>query len=369
MKKQKVLLFVDRLRVGGIQILLANLLETFDKTELEYELLTLDDGEDYDLEKKIAKTGIKIHKLKGIWVRKPQDYMTYCKAVKNFFKEHNDYIAVHINTGPKNYFVLKYAKKYGIKVRIAHSHNTGYQTNSKAQKILGDFFKNGLKKYATDYLACSDLAGQWMFGNEKFTMLPNGVDLEAYQFSQSARDKIQAELCIENKLVIGNVGRFTTQKNHKFLIDIFAEIYKKNENSVLLLAGIGETLDNAKAKAKTLNLENEVKFLGFREDVKDVVQAMDIFLMPSLYEGFPVTAVEAQCSGLPCVFSDTITKEAKILENVKYLPLEMPTNQWADEVLSVKLTDRANTKQELKQKGFDIVDMAKKLESYYLKKL
>ncbi|MCD7780296.1 MAG: glycosyltransferase, partial [Candidatus Gastranaerophilales bacterium] len=240
----KVLFFVDRLRVGGIQILLRNLFEIFEKDKIECELLTLDDGEHYDLEDTISSLGITIHKLTGIWLRRPTDYFGYFKAVKEFFKYHHDYDAIHINTGPKNYYILKCAMIYGIPVRIAHSHNTGFQTDSSAQVLLGNIMKFFLKRYATDYFACSSIAGKWLFGsrmveNGKVIIIPNGINLNKFKFNADIRNKIRSDLEISDKLVIGNVGRFTKQKNHNFMIKIFKEIHNNNKNSVLLLIGIG----------------------------------------------------------------------------------------------------------------------------------
>lgn len=369
MKKHKVLIFADRLRVGGIQMLLVNLLKYFDQSELVYELLLLDDGKTYELEMEIAKSGITIHKLDGIWLRKPQDYWKYWRAVDAFFRKYHDYSAIHIHTGPKNYFLLKYAKKYGIKTRIAHAHNTGYQTKSKAQMLLGDYFKWGLRKYATHYVACSQLAGTWMFGKKaEIMVIPNGVELNKFCFQEKIRLKIRKELAVEANFVVGNVGRFTTQKNHLFLLEVFAKLLEKNPRAVLVLVGIGETLEMIQQKALDLNIASHVKFLGFRTDVSDIMQGMDLFLMPSLYEGFPVTAVEAQCTGLPCVFSDTITKETKLLNQSTYLSLDDNLDEWVRKIEllgSYTLETRLGIQQELKEKGFDIQDMAMRLEKIY----
>lgn len=367
-KKYKVLLFVDRLRVGGIQILLRDLLKVFDKTKTEYELLTLDDGEVYDLEREITELGITIHKLQGIWVRKPQDYLRYCSAMNEFFREHRDYTVVHIHTGPKNYFILKYAQKYGIPIRIAHGHNTGYQTKSKSQQLLGDFFKSKIKKYATHYVACSDLAGKWMFGTSEVQIIANGIDMDQYQYRPEVRAAIRRELQIEDCFVIGHVGRFTEQKNHKLILEIFAELYRRDPKARLVLVGIGETLETMKEKAKILGIEERVQFLGFQSNVCDIVQAMDVFLMPSLYEGFPITAIEAQASGLLCVFSDTITREVGILEQVLYIPLESPAEQWVDAVETLYQDGRqirAKCSQNLQKQELDIRDMARTLEEIY----
>lgn len=373
MEKQgnKVLFFVDRMRVGGIQVLLIDLFKHFDAKRIRPELLLLDDGEHYDLEDQVREMGIPVYKLEGIWLRKLKDYISYFKAVNNFFQEHHDYRAIHINTGPKNFYLLQCAKRYNIPIRIAHSHNTGYQTESKIKKYLGNILKYPLKSSANVYLACSDYAGKWMFGEKmsqsgRVTVLPNGVDLDRYAFNQTIRTEMRHELGVEEKIVIGNVGRFTFQKNHEFLIDIFQEIHNINPNTVLVIAGVGELLGAIKEKVAILGLKDDVRFLGFRNDVTSLTQAMDVFLMPSLYEGFPVTAVEAQASGLPCVFSDTITKEVKLLDQTKYISLGSDSKIWAEEVLNlVGTVDRKESNAILHNKGYDISDMIDMLMSIY----
>lgn len=368
MKRIKVLFFVDRMRVGGIQMLLVDLFRHFDPKTIECELLLLDDGEAYDLETQVREMGIRVHKLDGIWLRKPWDYLRYCKAMKSFFEEHHNYVAVHMNSGPKNYFVLKYAKQYGIPVRIAHSHNTGFQTSSKSQVLLGNLLKAPLRRAANVYLACSDLAGEWMFGKDaSVKVLPNGVDLDKFRYDPEIRQRVRTEWGVtDDQLIIGNVGRFTTQKNHTFLIDIFDEIHRIVPNAVLVLAGIGELMEQTREKVQSLALEDSVKFLGFRSDVTALTQGMDVFLMPSLYEGFPVTAVEAQATGLPCVFSDTITREVKILDQVQYISLQASTQEWAKAVCNATHTVKRETcNTYLHQKGYDINDMVNELMQLY----
>ena len=373
MNKPKVLFFVDRMRVGGIQTLLVHLFEQPEFSAIQPELLLLDDGQEYDLKQKVEQMGIPVHQLKGIWVKSPKDYLAYCKAMKNFFAAHHDYQAVHMNSGPKNFFVLYYAKQYGIPVRIAHSHNTGYQTSSKAQIWLGECFKLPLRRYASHYLACSDLAGAWMFGKKnqksgRVQVIPNGIELEKYQFNQQIRDEVRSEWDVQQgTLVIGNVGRFTKQKNHGFLLEIFAELCKIKPNSKLVLSGIGEEMERAKSKAQELEIQDKVLFLGFRQDVPRLVQGMDVFLMPSLYEGFPVTAVEAQASGLPCVFTDTITREAAILPNVGYLSLSQSPCEWAKACTELAHSvNRQECTQQLEQAGYSIHEMARCLIQLYI---
>lgn len=372
MAESKVLLFVDRMRVGGIQTLLVELIEQFKMMQQPCDLLLLDDGEQYDLEDTVRQRGTTVYKLQGIWLHRPWDFPRYESAVRKFFAAHHDYQAVHLNSGPKNYPILKYAKRYGIPVRIAHAHNTGFQTSSKAAQLLGDLFKRPLRRYATHCLACSDLAGQWMFGSRwmsagKVTVLPNGIPLQEYAFHPDTRRKVRTEWnASTDTLVVGHVGRFTTQKNHGFLLEIFAELHRKQPNSLLVLVGIGELQDAARSEAEELHLTDSVRFLGFRSDVADLLQGMDIFLMPSLYEGFPVTGVEAQAAGLPCVFSDTITREVKILDAVEYFPLSTPAAQWADSILRLaKSGDRQQACEVLIEKGYGVHTMAEQLIQIY----
>lgn len=369
--RKKVLFFVDRMRTGGIQKLLLDLYKAFDKERIEIECLLLDDGESYSMEDDLRNLGCKVHKLEGVWLRKPQDFIKHRKAVKNFFRTHHDYAAVHINTGPKNYYILKCAKKYGIPVRIAHSHNGDYQTSSKLQKMIGDVCKIPLKRSANVYLACSDYAGEWLFGKKlmgqgKVCVLPNGIDTLQFAYNEEVRNKVRDEFGFGDKLVVGNIGRFANQKNHAKLIDVFAGIHRKNSNTVLLLIGVGELMDEIKAKAEKLGISESVIFTGYRTDTYELLQAMDVYLMTSFYEGYPVTGVEAQVAGLPCVFADTITKEVCLSETTKYISLEESDSVWADTALSLAgIADRNAVRQILKDKGLDIKDMADTLTKIY----
>ena len=369
MKKTKVLYFVDRMRHGGIQQLAVEMAEKMPE-DIQMDFLVLNDGQTYPLEETIKKLGLNLYKVDA-WIYKPTDYISYYKKVNQFFSEHHDYDAVHINTSSKNFLILKLAKKYKIPIRIAHSHNTGFQTQSKAQILMGNIFKPLLKKYATHYFACSTLAGEWLFGksNAKVKIIHNAVDYEKFKINTEKRNQIRQEFNIENKLVVGNVGRFTTQKNHAFLIDIFYEIYKKNNNAVLMLVGNGEKEQQIKQKVKKLGIQNCVLFMGYRSNVNELMQAMDMFLMPSLYEGLPVVAIEAQAAGLPCFMSkDVITEEVKIADNVKFISLEDSTEKWANEILSSDLS-RNNNELALKEAGYFIDDMVKELAEQYKLKL
>ncbi len=365
MEKTRVLYFIDRMRHGGIQQFAVEIVKNMDKNKCEIEFLLLDDGQTYPLENVLKELNVKFYKLKGVWFRTPLDILKQKKALEKFFKEHHDYKVIHLHSSSKNFMVLKMAKKYGIQVRIAHSHNIGFQSKNKLKIIIGNFFKKPLKKYATHYFACSKLAGKWLFGEEDIKIIHNAVDYEKFKFDQVRRNALRKELGIEDCLVIGNVGRFTNQKNHTFLIDIFQEIHKKNKKAVLMLVGIGEKENEIRDKVKNLNLEENVKFMGFCNNTNELMWCMDVFLLPSLYEGLPVVGVEAQCTGLPCFMSkDVITDEVKIAENVAFISLEKSAEEWAEIVLSSDLS-RRDTYQELKNAGYFMEQTVEVLERFY----
>lgn len=373
---KKVLFFVDRLKVGGIQVFLKNVFENIDFNKVSPELLVLDDGKIYDYEEKFRNLGVKVYKLDGVWIDSLLDYKAYNEKMKNFFKENHDYIAVHMNASSKNFLFLYYAKKYGINKRIVHSHNTDFVSKNVLKKSIGNILKFPTKKLATDYFACSEIAGEWLFGKEEVkkgnvVLIKNALNLKKYGFSELVRNKVRNELMVpEDALVIGHVGRFTTQKNHKFLLKVYNEIYKLKPDSLLCLAGIGELYEESVNLANSMECKESVRFLGFRNDVNELLQAYDIFLMPSLYEGFPVSGIEAQATGCSCVFSDTITKEAKILDETIYISLDCSPEEWAKKIVETfdRKTNRLGTNHLLKEKGFDIKDVTKFLENYYLRK-
>ena len=366
-----VLYFVDRMLRGGIQSLVIDWISRFNKKKIHVDFLLLDDGNNYELEDKLKELGCNIYKLKGVWIKNPFDYIKYSIALNNFFKKHNNYKAVHLHSSSKNYLVLKYAQKYGIPIRIAHSHNIDFQTKSKFKKMVGNCFKKELIKYSTDYFACSNLAGQWLFGdkivnNPKYKIINNAIDYERFKFNEKTRKKIRNELQVKNDtVVIGNVGRFATQKNHKFLVEIFSEYHKKNKNSLLVLIGTGDLEDEIKNKVKHLKLEKSVYFTGFKTNVNEYMQGLDIFLLPSLHEGLPVVGVEAQAAGLPCYMSkDVITEEVKIADNVYFISLEETPAKWADIILNNN-NSRTDNYKKIKDRGYIISDVIENLEKVY----
>lgn len=297
-----------------------------------------------------------------------QHLFSHIKTLVRLFKE-NKYLIVHSGMNTLAPISLFAAWMAGVPIRINHNHSTAGKGEFK-RNCLKYCLRPFAKVFANYYCACSKYAGIWLFGKNffssgKVTVFNNAVDTSKFAFSTSNRDKLRKELGISNKYVIGHIGRFTKQKNHYFLIDIFEQYYKKNSNAVLLLVGIGELQDEIKDAVKKKKLEDAVIFLGKRSDVDELYSAMDLFVLPSLYEGLPVVGVEAQVSGLPCIFSNEITREVAITENVYFLPIDGSVSDWCSQITNFKNLDLKRDKLKLKDCSFDIKVQANNLVEYY----
>ena len=350
---------------GGVEAVTINYYRNIDKNKVQLDFICDEDSTNIPYEE-IERMGGKV-----IIIPSYSKPFKYHKALKRVLKEGN-YKIIHSNINTLSVFSLFAAKCAGVPVRIAHSHST---TNKKEKKknLMKQILRPFSKVFATDYMCCSELAGRWLFGNKEYDkgnvyLLNNAIDLDKFKYNESLRKNKRKELGIkDDALVIGHIGRFVAQKNHDFLIDIFNEIHKKNNNSILLLAGQGPLMEDIKNKVKELNLEDSVKFLGQRNDANELYQAFDVFLLPSLYEGLPVVGVEAQAAGLLCYLSDDMTKETKVLDITKFMSLNNTPEEWADNILDdVKKYKRIDTSKEMTAKNFNIKEEAKKLEEYYL---
>lgn len=350
---------------GGVESVVMNYYRYIDRTKIQFDFICDDDSTNIPYEE-IEKLGGKV-----ILIPPYQKVFKYHNKLKKILKEgHYKIVHSHINT--LSVFSLFAAKCAGVPVRIAHSHST---TNKKEKKknLLKQVLRPFSKLFATDYMCCSELAGRWLFGDKKYDkgnvyLLNNAIDLDKFKYNETLRKKKRKELGIEDDtLVIGHIGRFVAQKNHDYLIDIFNEIHKKNNNSVLLLAGQGPLMEEIKNKAKELNLDDSIKFLGQRNDANELYQAFDVFLLPSLYEGLPVVGVEAQAAGLLCYLSDDMTKETKVLDITKFMSLNNTPEELADNILdAVKKYKRRDVSKEMTAKNFNIKEEVKRLEKYYL---
>jgi glycosyltransferase involved in cell wall biosynthesis len=359
----RVLMINYKMQCAGIESFIMNIYRNIDRTKVQFDFLVhYAQRQFYDEE--IEQLGGRIYRLT---VREDNDFVKYFRDLKRFFEEHIEYMIVHGHMESFGQFYLKAAMNAGVPIRIAHSHIA--QKNNDLKGMVKYWLNKGYGKYATDLFACSEIAGKFMFGeNASFTVWNNAIDVEMFSFNIDIRKIMREKLDIsDGQLVIGHVGRFNTQKNHTFLIDIFCEIKKIRNNAVLLLIGGGDLEYQIANKVEKMQLGESVRFMGVRKDVNMLYQAMDVFLMPSLFEGLPVSGIEAQTAGLPCVFSDTVTRETDITGNVSFISLSEKPSEWADRICKMLDTfKRENQGDTIASKGYDIKHQADMLAQYYL---
>lgn len=343
---------------GGVEAVVMNYYRNIDRTKIQFDFICDSDSTNIPYDE-IKKLGGKV-----ILIPPYQKVFKYHKKLKQVLKEGN-YKIVHSHINTLSVFSLFAAKCAGVPVRIAHSHST---TNKKEWKknLMKQALRPFSKKYATDYFACTEHAGRWLFGDRTFEqgkvyILNNAIDLDKYKYNQKIRKNIRKELGInDDTLVIGHIGRFVAQKNHTFLIDIFNELHKKKKNSILLLIGQGPLMDEIKEKVEMLGISDSVKFLGQRGDVDELYNVMDLFLFPSLYEGLGMVLIEAQANGLPCIASTEVPKIADISNNVQFYDLNDSIDIW------LKNYDTNRFEFICKNCIYNIKKEARKLEKYYL---
>lgn len=321
----------------------------------------------------ILERGSKIYYLP----RKRANYSEYRKAIKDFFDQYGkDYDAIWYNAmGIPNIDLLEMAKSYGIETRIIHSHSSSWKGNLPS-RIFHEWNRLKLKKVATHYFACSDLAAKYMFEPKilgQSTIIQNAITMENFSFSNTAREQLRKELGWEDCKIIGNIGRYDIQKNQPFLIDVFNEALKQDDKLRLIIigseVGTNSTINEIEEKIKQYDIRDKVLLPGTQYDIKKWLSAMDLFILPSLFEGLPLSAVEAQANGLSIVVSDTITKELDILGKATYLSLESPISEWVKAIefsLRLPRTSDKEVKQIFKEKGFDIKSQVKEIENILL---
>ena len=349
---------------GGVESVVMNYYRHIDKNKVQFDFICDNDSTRIPKEE-IEKLGGKI-----ILIPPYQQPFKYHKELKRVLKNGN-YKIVHSHISTMSFFSLWAAKSAKVPVRIAHAHSTTNK-QEKQKNLMKQVLRPFSKVFATDYFCCSELAGRWLFGNKtydkgKVYLLNNAIDVDKFKYDENIRKEKRNELKIkDNEFVIGHIGRFVKQKNHDFLIDIFNEIYKQNKDTILLLAGEGPLKEEIENKVKKLGLEKNVMFLGQRNDANELYQAMDAFVLPSLYEGLPVVGVEAQAAGLLCFFSTDMTKETKVLETTQFIKLEESPKYWADTILKcLKKHKRTDTTKELANDHFNIRDESIRLLKKY----
>lgn len=348
--------------VGGIETTVMNYYRNIDRSKLQFDFLLHCKHKSF-FEDEIEALGGKIYRVPSYH---PSEQIKYRAALKRFFAEHTEYRVVHSHIGCYGVYVLRAAKRAGVPMRIAHSH-TSYKF-WKLNKTLPfrALTRLGLGRQYTHVFACSPEAAEFIAPGKPYTLMSNAVNVCAFAFNLSERERIRAELGVKDEPIVGHVGRFHPAKNHTFLLDAFAEVLRLEPRAKLLLVGGGALLNDMKSKAERLGIAESLIFAGVRSDTPALLSAMDAFAFPSHYEGFPVSLLEAQCSGLPCVISDTIPQSATVNDNVTALSLTAPARLWAEAIvkcLSEKRRD--NSTERITAAGYDIKTNAAKLQDFY----
>ncbi|MFN7250049.1 MAG: glycosyltransferase family 1 protein [Anaerobacillus sp.] len=347
---------------GGLETMLMNYYRKVDRSKIQFDfMVNRTERGHYDDE--IETLGGKIYRMPAI---RPGNYRKYFRMLDEFFQKNPEYKVVHSHINENSSFVLRAAKRAGVPCRIAHSHISDLGLDIKFPFRI--YARLAMKEQPNRYFACSNQAGQWLFGKksqEKVIILNNAVNVEEFRFNQNERVEIRSELNAKDRLVIGHIGRFNKQKNHDFIIDIFSEVHKIDPTALLVLVGEGHLRDRIEEKVKKLGLTNHVRFLGVRKDISKLMQGFDLFLFPSLFEGLPVVLVEAQAAGLNCIVSNSITKETDITGKLQFLSLKDSPTLWAEKILSSSV-DHVDTSQLLQEKGYDTATMANWLTNFYI---
>lgn len=347
----RVAQIVGKMNGGGVEAVVMNYYRHIDRSKVQFDFLVDSDSTLIPREE-IESLGGRVFEVPPY-----QHVVEYQRELQRLFKQEGWKI-VHSHINALSVFPLRAAKKAGVPVRIAHSHSTSGK-GEYAKNTLKAVLKTQSNRYPTHRFACSKFAGEWLFGKAAhFEVVYNAIDLDRFCFNAEARAQARADLgLVGNQFAIGHVGRFTAQKNHVFLIDVFTEVAKRRDDAVLLLVGTGEAGASVKALVDERGLTDRVKFLGQRSDVNRLYQAFDAFVLPSLYEGLGLVGVEAQVAGLPCLFSDAITREVDVTGESCFLPIDH-SQAWI-EALSCLVPRKRAERSKLSLKKFDSYDIYK----------
>lgn len=362
-----ILLVLDSLKYSsGVANVVMNYYELIDKKDIHFDFMVFDENIDFmdEIRNNNSKIFI-IHKLTLNSVYK------FCIDIEHFFKKNaKKYDIIHSHFCQIDCFLYKPAKKYGIKNFISHSHSSRY-SSKKSNAIRNYLLCKPITMFADYYWACSEDAGQLIFGkkfnsNPKSYILKNAIDCNTFQYNPNKRNEIRKYYKIEKKFVIGHVGGFREEKNHKFLLDIYNHLRHQMDNVILMLIGDGSLYNDINDLIIKLKLKDDVLLLGEKDNVGEFLQAMDCFVLPSKFEGVPVSVVEAQAADLPCIVSSAVTREVQF-KNVQFLSLNAGIEDWCKAIKSTKGYTRENNTNQIKSKGYCIHDEVKKLLEQYKK--
>lgn len=370
MEQIRILHIVGAMNRGGTETLLMELYRHIDRSKIQFDFLVYNySGKPAAYDEEIISMGGKIYEAKRKFYKGP---IRYIKELKQFFHAHPEYKIVHAHQYATSGYMLAVAKKINNCITVAHSH-IAFPVTDVLRKFADSIGKKLLSKYADYIFGCSDdaivaLTGKHADNKTRFVM-KNAIDSDKFSFSPKQREKWRQEFgCDQDTLVVGNIARFTYQKNHEFLVEIFSRIVDKFPNSKLILVGVGGKEEIIRQQVSMLGLNEKVIFMGSRPDVEDIENAFDVFLMPSRYEGLGIVLIEAQANGLPCVISsDVIPDEADVNAGlVSRMSLDKDASVWANACLSCgKRIDNNFAKEAIFKSGYDINAVVSWLVKFY----
>ena len=359
---KRILFISHHLNRAGTEVFMMSVFRKIDHSRFQVDFLIYNQTET-DYTREVEAAGCKVWRVPS---RRESPWGWY-RSLNKFFKLHaNEYTAIHYNgNGLTAIAPIIFAYKYGIPIRICHAHNSS--SAGFHNRLLHYLLRGTAKRLTTHHFACSSLAAKWFYRNSPAIIIRNGIDTKRFAFNPQVREEVRKELQIQpSTTVIGHVGRFVVEKNHTFLLDIFAEYLRLNTDAILMLIGIGPLMEDMKQKAENLGIAGKVLMMGERSDVPHLLQAMDLFLMPSTFEGQPFVLIEAQCSGLPCLVSDVINNDICLTNNIKTLPLSKQSSAWAEEIKSIlNHYNRKNEQETIESRGYSIRTTIDYLEKVY----
>lgn len=343
---------------GGKETYIINIFRAFDKSKFLFSFISYNEKIAYQDELEAA--GAEIIEIQD----RSKGIFAYRKALSEMFRNNHFDVLWANKTTLSSCEVLEIAKSYEIPLRIIHSHSSS-NMGGELTYVLHNINKLFVRKWANEYFACSEMAAGWFFGNKSCTLIKNGINVAKFRFDSKIRESVRHELGMDDNLVLGHVGRFGIEKNHKKLLNVFYEVHKVNSKTKLILCGDGEERAHIESQIHELGLEDSVVLMGVISNVNEVLQAMDLIVMPSLFEGLPFALIEAQAAGLKCIVSDTVSQESDILGWNSFLPLSDDDKVWANKIIATDVTTdkRYSAAEVIKGKGYDICDCVRQIEN------
>lgn len=349
---------------GGAETMVMNYYRNIDREKVQFDFM-VHRSEKAAYEDEINELGGKIFRESPI---RPWSSPHYTNAIKEFYSTHSEYKIIHSHMSELGYYDFLVAEKYNIPVRICHAHNAPHGIDLKSP--IRWYYKKRMLPHITHMFTCGQESADWLFGKKnsgRFIQLNNAVDSEKFVYNEETEKEIRRRYGLRNRFIVGHVGRFSVQKNHKFLIEIFNEIQKINPHSTLMLVGDGELRSEVLDLAKKLKIEDKIIVTGFINNVNEVIQCFDAFVFPSLFEGLSVTSIENQAAGNICFIPKEIPQQCVVTDNVNSISLKQSAYDWAKCIIDKSAEhQKQDMRNEITKAGFDIKSNAKWLEEFYI---